>query len=209
MPPGSASPRGLDRRPGRHERPGGGCQGPGRPGLQLGRPVEIDIEGTLSAGPSSGPGQTTITFPALLQVGARYQVNTNLALEFDIEMMRLSSFNVLILTITHGAPGVPSPIVSTNDWGDTMAYRFGGSYKLGPNSLMRFGYAFDETPQGNAHFNPRVPNSDRHLFGIGLSQNIVGWTFDAGYMYLTAKNRRVASPVPFSVYGSDANGTSA
>lgn len=181
--------------------------GPWSFGLSYRSPVEVEIEGTLSAGPSSGPAKTSITFPAMLQVGVRNQVNANLSLEFDIEMMRWSSFDVL--TITHGAAGVPSPIVSTNNWGDAMAYRFGGSYKLGPNSLLRFGYSFDENPQGNDHFNPRVPDSDRHLFGIGLSQNIVGWTFDAGYTYLTAKNRQVVSPVPFGAFGSDANGTSA
>jgi len=181
--------------------------GPWSFGVSYRSPVEVDIEGTLSAGPSSGPGKTAITFPALLQVGTRYQVNPELALEVDIEMMRWSSFDVL--TITHGAPGVTTPITSVNNWNDAFAYRFGGSYKLGANTLMRFGYSFDETPQGIAHFNPRVPDSDRHLFNVGLSQNVVGWTIDAGYTYLMAKNRNVVSPVPFGVYGTDANGTSA
>ncbi len=181
--------------------------GPWSFGLSYRSPVEVEIEGTLSAGPSSGPAKTSITFPAMLQVGVRNQVNADLSLEFDIEMTRWSSFNVL--TITHGAPGVPSPIVSTNDWGDSIAYRFGGSYKFGPDSKMRFGYSFDETAQGAAHFNARVPDSDRHLFGIGLSQKIMGWTFDAGYTYLLAKNRRIASSTPFGAFGSDANGTSA
>lgn len=181
--------------------------GPWSFGISYRSPVEVDIEGTLSAGPSSGPGKTTITFPALLQVGTRYQVNANLALEADIEMMRWSSFDVL--TVTHGAPGVPTPIVSVNDWNDAFAYRFSGSYKLDANSKLRFGYSFDQTPQDVARFNPRVPDSDRHLFSVGYSQNIVGWTVDAGYTYLAAKSRDVVSPVPFGVYGTDANGTSA
>lgn len=180
--------------------------GPWSFGISYRSEVEVEIEGTLSAGPSSGPATTTITFPAMLQVGVRNQVNDKLSLEFDIEMTRWSSFNVL--TITHGAPGVPSPSVSVNDWGDSMAYRFGGSYRLNPGSLLRFGYSYDETPQPSAHFNARVPDSDRHLFGIGLSQNIAGWTFDAGYTYLIAKNRRIVSSTPFGTYGSDANGTS-
>lgn len=181
--------------------------GPWSFGLSYRSPVEVDIDGTLSAGPASGAAKTSVTFPALLQVGVRNQVNTNLSLEFDVELMRWSSFDVL--TITHSAPGVPSPNVSTNDWSDSLAFRFGGGYRLNPDSLLRFGYSFDQTPQDSANFNARVPDSDRHLLGIGLAQNIAGWTFDAGYTYLVAKKRTIASSVPFGAFGSDANGTSA
>lgn len=176
-------------------------------GLSYRSDVDTAISGTVAAGANSSSGQIEVGFPAMWQVGARYQANDRLALEFDIELVRWSSFNALM--ITHATPGVPSPIVNVNAWRDAMAYRFGGSYRLTTDRQLRFGYSYDETAQGDDHFNARIPDADRHLFGLGLAQRFGGWTLEAGYMYILLKDRNYDSAVPFGTYGADANGTNA
>ncbi len=142
------------------------------------------------------------------QFGVSRKLTPDLLLEFDIDLTQWSSFKNIV--ITHGlAPAVPSPIVSANAWKDALAYRLGGSYRLIPATLLRFGYASDQTGQGDDHFNARIPDANRHTFGLGLSQKVGGWNLDVGYMYVLFSDRTISAAAPFGAYGADANGTSA
>ncbi len=170
--------------------------------------VSVDINGEVGGAPAT----TSITFPSMLQVGARYKVNPALAMEFDIERTGWSSFDNLIIT----APLAPSPanrIVSTNHWKDSNAYRLGASYQLTPRTQLRFGYALDQTPQPNAWFSARIPGADRNLYSIGIAHKMGSWSLEAGYMYVKFKDRTINSATNYPTQAAggniDPNGTSA
>ncbi|HWQ94839.1 MAG TPA: outer membrane protein transport protein [Gammaproteobacteria bacterium] len=167
--------------------------------------VKVDIEGTLNAsavGSIASNARTSIEFPELWQVGARYRANEQLAVEFDIERMGWSSFDRLV--IAHASPGITNPVVNVNDWSDSTAYRLGATYQLYPDLQLRAGYTFDETPQSGAHFTARIPDADRQTFSVGLAKQFQGWTLEGGYMYVLWDDRTINNSTPPA---ADPNGT--
>lgn len=171
--------------------------------------VNVDINGEVIGSPAT----TSITFPWMLQIGARYKVNPALAMEFDIERTGWSSFDQLVIK----APTAPSAslkqITSTNHWNDSNAYRLGASYQLTPTTQLRVGYALDQTPQPNAWFSARIPGANRNLYSIGIAHKMGSWSLEAGYMYVKFKDRTINSttnyPLQAAGGNTDPNGTSA
>jgi long-chain fatty acid transport protein len=148
---------------------------------------------------------TSVELPYRLQIGARYQANPKLAVEFDITRTGWSSFDQLIVDAP--APYNFNITTSTNNWSDSNAYRLGATYELNDKTQLRFGYTFDETPQGDDFFSARTPDADRHLFSIGAGYDLGnGWSMDASYMYVSFTDRTISGTGP--QLGADPNGTS-
>lgn len=168
----------------------------------------VPMSSTLVALGRLEPAQSAeldFDLPWRLQVGARYAVNADLALEVDLTRTGWSVFNDL------KAKGKNNGVVifaDQNDWDDANAYRIGLTYQVQPQTQLRFGYTYDETGQGDDHFSARVPDNDRHLFGLGLAQSLgQGYTLEGAYMYVVAEERNYRSATRYS--GGDLNGTSA
>jgi len=170
---------------------------------------EIDIEGTTTVPLLGGsPASATFIVPWRAQIGVRYQVNKQLAVEADISRTGWNSFQAL--NINNGHPGSLGTISSVNNWDDANAYRLSGSYDLSEQTQLRFGYTRDMTGQGDDFFSARTADSDRHLFSIGLGHDLGdGLQIEASYMLVKFDDRTLATTVPFGTYGSDPNGTSA
>jgi len=179
-------------------------------GLSYRSSVEVDIDGKVATSSSSSSASTALEFPSMLQVGARYQANEKLAVEFDIERTGWSSFDEII--IKHSNPAVSAnPIVNDNSWEDVNAYRVGLTYQLSQTTELRFGYTFDENPQPDENFSARVPDADRQLFSIGAKHSLSGLDLEWGLMYAVWDDRTINSSTPFpaSQTNLDANGTAA
>lgn len=145
-----------------------------------------------------------IELPWRLQVGVRNQTTDKLALEFDITRTGWSSFDRLVVDQDQYGMNI---VTSINDWDDANAYRLGATYDFSQATQLRFGYTFDETPQAESHFSPRIPDADRQLISMGLGHTLSnGWAIDVGYMYVKFDKRTVNNTTP---PGSETNGTSA
>lgn len=170
--------------------------------------AKADISGSstlIALGATFGGTKTTLDMPWRAQIGVRYEVNPELALEADITRTGWSSFDVLRIYNTVGF-GVPNPISSHNHWDDTNAYRLGGTYQLSSDTELRFGYTYDATGMPDAFYSARIADSDRHLFSIGLEKQLGdGLAIEAGYMLVKFKDhaQRAAG---FTVAG-DPNGS--
>lgn len=155
------------------------------------------------------PGQSAtvdLNLPWSLQLGVRYAFSPALAVELDWTRTGWSEFERL--EIKGGSSGALI-FADVNDWEDTNAYRLGLTYQVRPQTQLRLGYTYDETGQGDAHFSARVPDADRHLFGIGVAQTLTpDLSLEAGYMYVMMDDRRVRSATPYRP-GGDVNGTDA
>jgi long-chain fatty acid transport protein len=148
-----------------------------------------------------------LDLPWRLQLGARYAITPALAVEFDWTRTGWSQFNQLQVQ-TQGAGAVL--FTDTNAWSDANAYRIALTYAIRPTTELRLGYSYDETGQGNDNFSARIPDSDRHLFGIGIAQQLgKGYTVEAGYMYVRFKERNYSGTHPYTGLGSDLNGSDA
>lgn len=165
--------------------------------------------GGLRGLPPAQDAELDLTLPWRLQLGLRYEVTPQLAVEFDWTRMGWNSFDRI--TVESRANGL-TLLEDENRWVDANAYRLGLSYQLRPETLLRFGYAYDESAQPDDHFSARVPDSDRQLLSIGLGYQLdKRWRIDAGYTLVLFEDRAfdgVRAYDPVSAPG-DINGTTA
>ena len=147
-----------------------------------------------------------LNLPWRLQLGLRYAFTERLAIEADWTRTGWSEFDEIQVWGKRSGALLQEDL---NDWSDANAYRFGVTYQWRPETVLRFGYSFDETGQPERFFSPRVPDNDRHLFGIGIGQDLGnGWAVDAGYMYVRFEDRDYRSATPYTG-GGHINGTDA
>ncbi|GAB0150189.1 MULTISPECIES: OmpP1/FadL family transporter [unclassified Marichromatium] len=159
----------------------------------------------IGAAEQSQAAKIDFDLPWRLQLGVRYEFNPQLAVEFDWTRTGWTEFDTLEIK---GRTTGDLIFADTNGWTDTNAYRLGVTYQLRPDTQLRFGYAFDETGQGDDHFSARVPDNDRHLFSIGVAHSLDrGLSLEAGYMYVMAEDRNYRSNTAYSGHG--VNGTDA
>lgn len=146
-----------------------------------------------------------LDLPWRLQLGARYEIDPRLAVEFNWTRTGWSEFD----QIKAVGRGTGQRLAQEdNRWTDASAYRLAVTYDLHPQTQLRLGYTYDQTGQRDRYFSVRVPDSDRHLFGIGLGRQFDGgWRVDAGYLYVHFEDRRIQGR-PYRG-GSEINGTSA
>ncbi|MET0068707.1 MAG: OmpP1/FadL family transporter [Candidatus Thiodiazotropha sp.] len=175
-------------------------------------PVEGRVDLPAGALPSffSNRVDAELTVPWRLQVGVRNQTTQKLAIEFDLTRTGWSSFDKLL--VDHDQYDV-NIVTSNNRWDDANAYRIGISYDFTQATQLRIGYTFDETPQDDKFYSPRIPDADRQLFSLGVGHTLNnGWTIDAGYMYVKFDDRTLDIDPTFVHAAPDAaetNGTSA
>lgn len=176
--------------------------------------LEIDGDYTpqsppLVAAGRLAPGQSAsvdLDLPWSLQLGVRYAFTPDLAMELDWTRTGWSEFDQL--EVKGGTSGALI-FKDVNDWEDSSAYRLGLTYQVRAETQLRLGYSFDETGQGEEHFSARVPDADRHLFGVGVAQTLgQGLTLEAGYMYVMMDERKIRSATPYRP-GGEVNGTAA
>ena len=161
--------------------------GPWSLGASFRSHAQANISGsTTLLGTVFGGTTTELDIPWRTQIGARYEVNPDLALEADISRTGWSSFDKLTVVTTSGA----GTITSNNRWKDSNAYRLGGTYKVSGDTELRFGYTLDKTGMPDAFFSARVGDADRHLFSIGLERQLGdGLAVEAGYMLVKFQDR--------------------
>jgi long-chain fatty acid transport protein len=153
------------------------------------------------------PAKLDLNLPWRLQIGVRYAISKPLAVEFDWTRTGWSEFDQLQVRAERTGGLIFS---DTNAWKDANAYRFALTYSLRPTTELRLGYTYDETGQGDSHFSARIPDSDRHLFGIGLAQDLGdGYALEVGYMYVKFKERNYSGTRPYRRLGDDINGSNA
>ncbi|WP_462321531.1 OmpP1/FadL family transporter [Halochromatium sp.] len=192
------------------------AKGPFSAGINFHSSSKIPVDGSYSAlNPTMvmigalQPSQTAeldLELPWRLQLGVRYELTPALAVELDWTRNGWSGFSEI--DVRGGLVGA-SLFEDVNDWEDANAYRLGLTYQVQDRTQLRFGYSYDETPQGDAHFSARVPDNDRHLFGMGVGHSLDdGWQIEAGYMYVMFEERRYRGARPY-LGGAEINGTDA
>jgi long-chain fatty acid transport protein len=168
-------------------------------GLTWRSPFEIEFDDSArlrgNLGGDAGPSDThaTLAFPQSLALGYAYWPRPNLKLEFDIEWtnwdtlndVRLHSANPFFDANTNPLMNIPF------DWQDSFFYELGVEYRFHPHWTVSAGYIFSENSVPDRTFSPAVPDSDRHIFSIGLGFGCPRLDVQVTYQYSHSEDRTV------------------
>jgi long-chain fatty acid transport protein len=83
------------------------------------------------------------------------------------------------------------------NWDDTWRYSIGANYKLSPQTKLRFGVAFDESPTNDVDRTARLPDQDRKWLAFGVQWKPSKTSIlDVGYAHEFIKDASINNPVP-------------
>lgn len=128
--------------------------------------------------------------PAMLSFGAYHDINDRWAVMAEYQRVFWSSFQHLnfVSREDKNAPGKPYISSVKEKWRDTNFYSIGTSFKLDEQWKLRLGLAYDQSAVRYKHRTPRIPDSDRVWYTVGLGyQYNEHLSFDAGYTYISAR----------------------
>jgi len=169
---------------------------------EINHKLKGDIKGSKGSYTSAVPYlnqdiSAKLDTPAMLSVGAYHQINDKWAVMAEYQRVFWSSFENLDIMGNsfhkgpYGAPVAGGGLVShtAENWSDTNFFAIGASYQIDNQWKLRLGLAKDEGAARKLERTPRIPDSDRTWYSIGLNyQYNENLTFDVAYTYIQAKD---------------------
>lgn len=163
-------------------------------------PFSINFKDQARLGTPAGPigpvgANATIAFPQTVTGGYAFRPTPRWKLEFDIEWTNWDPLNNVVLN----APGAPfNGFVQPFQWLDSFFYEFGAQYQFNDRWTGRLGYIFSDNSVPSSTYSPSLPDSDRHVFSVGLGYTAARWQVDVVYQYTRATDRTVTGS-PFGL----------
>lgn len=139
------------------------------------------------------PVLSTIEFPATAGVGIGLGLGERLRTDVDVTWTGWSSFQQLTFALVNN-PELSESLPLELD--DAMAYRLGVTYRMDNENEIRFGVAYDESPQPTRTVGPFLPDADRGILAVGFGRD---W-LDLALQYQQLQERTVTDSV-FGVNG--------
>jgi long-chain fatty acid transport protein len=164
--------------------------------------IKYDLEGTVAfsvATPGNGGIQADLKVPDSFSVSLFHSAGA-WELMGDVTWTGWSSLQQLQVVRTSNAatlgpiPGAAGSTISTLQfqWDDTWRYSAGANYKLNPQTKLRFGVAFDQTPTNDTTRTPRLPDQDRTWLALGVQYKpSKAGILDVGYAHEFIKDASV------------------
>lgn len=137
--------------------------------------------------------------PAMLSVGAYHQINEKWAVMAEWQRVFWSSFKSLDIMgddyhmdLTGDVAGGGLISSTRENWRDTDFFALGASYQIDNQWKLRMGIAYDQSAVKKKDRTPRIPDSDRLWYSVGLNyQYSENLSFDMAYTYIQAKDATV------------------
>jgi long-chain fatty acid transport protein len=154
--------------------------------------TEMNYNGhaTLLAPPftASTAASADFHFPATLAAGYSYRPSEKWNFEGDVNWTDWSSLKTV--------PVVPlPPDTLTFNWTPSWMLDLGVTRYLADDWRISGGYMYSENSVPDGNFNPLVPDSDRHIFSLGLGKKCGRFSWDAAYQFAWGPPRSVGGDV--------------
>jgi long-chain fatty acid transport protein len=165
--------------------------------MQYSGQARVGLDGRTVAGPSHGWGE--LAFPQTATLAYAFRPVDRLKVEADVTW---TDWDVVRnITLSSQNPAFNQRIPS--DWKSGFTYRLGTEYGFASHWTVRGGYAFGQNAVPSSTFSPLVPDSNYHLFAVGLGYGQDNWSIDAAYQFIYRETRHIGD----SLYGPAVNGT--
>jgi len=150
-------------------------------------------------------GVTSISFPAITQVGASFNLSKCVTLDLAGVYTQWNSFNSTIIDFDRTASGKQVPQVNiTHNFTNVWSFRAGMSWLLPSEKVeLAAGYVYDQSGQPDSDTGPLLPDANRNGYSIGASFKIgkKSW-IDFSNLFLFFNNRTVNGVQNDNFYGT-------
>ena len=155
-------------------------------------PFSVNFKGNTDVntvlGQQSVHSDASLTFPQSIAGGYAFRPIKRLKLETDIEWTNWDTLNRLAL---HAPGSAANGTVIPFNWKDSMYYEFGVQYDVDDHWAVRGGYIYSVNTVPDATFSPSVPDSNRHVFSVGLGYTEARFSVDIVYQYSLSEDNTV------------------
>ncbi len=155
---------------------------------------------------SNTPAKTSLTTPAVLNFGARWQLDKRWTLLGEANWTDWTSFKEL--RITSKNPAQPDDVTLAN-WKSAWFYALGVEYQADDRWTLRAGAAFDASPVPNSTRGPRIPDNDRTWIALGARYHASDCTdvsFSASHLFLPTSNVSLSQLAPANAVRGNLDG---
>ena len=132
--------------------------------------------------------RVNLNTPAMLSLGIYHDITDRWAVMAEYQRVFWSSFQNLTFVGRDGY-NRPAGYISRVDekWRDTNFFALGTSFMLDEQWKLRLGWAYDQSAVRVAHRTPRIPDSDRIWYSVGLGYKYnEHLSFDTAFTYMSA-----------------------
>ena len=159
--------------------------------------ARVKARGIPEIGPSHG--HADLNFPQSATLAYAVRPIVPLKVEADVVWTDWDMVDQIRLY----SPDPRFNITTRNDWRSGFQYRLGMQYDLSDHWALRTGYAYGQNAVPSMTFSPLVPDSNYHLFSVGIGYSTPNWGIDLAYQFIYREQRHIRD----SMYGALVNGT--
>jgi long-chain fatty acid transport protein len=130
------------------------------------------------------PATANFHFPQSLDFGYSFRPTDKWNFEADATWTDWSSLKVLTVN--------PLPETLPFHWDSSWMLDFGATRYLGDGWRISGGYMYSMNSVPTGDFNPLVPDSDRHIFSVGVGKKYKNFSWDAAYQLAWGPSRSIS-----------------
>jgi len=157
--------------------------------------IKYDLEGDVTfsiAAAGNSNVRADLEVPDSFSLSFFQALGPNWELMGDLTWTGWNSVQQLQVIRTSGPLSGQTLTTLQFQWDDTWRYGVGANYKMSPQTKLRFGVAFDQTPTNDTYRTPRLPDQDRTwvAFGVQFKPSKTG-ILDVGYAHEFIKDASI------------------
>ncbi len=174
-------------------------------GLTYRSATEMNYHGNATTGQADFPeiGRNTSAsadfhFPETLAFGYSYRPSDKWNFEADINW---TDWSALMNVPFVASPHLPSIDALDSNWKPSWMLDFGATRYFAHGWRISGGYTYSEQSASDANYQPWVPDSDRHIFSLGVGKGVGRFSWDAAYQLAWGPALSVGNNVMTGVAG--------
>ncbi len=126
-------------------------------------------------------------FPQNAVFGISFRPARDWNLEFDLDWTDWNVLKTVTLNQTSGKVYLPF------NWNSSFFYEAGLTHNFAYGLRGSLGYIYSGNSVPAANFNPIVPDSNRHIFSVGVGQDIKRFSWDIAYQLAYGPDRTISN----------------
>jgi long-chain fatty acid transport protein len=150
---------------------------------------KLDFDGTASANfpaPASQGASAEFQFPQIVTAGYSFRPTPRWNLEVNVDWTDWDSLDTVEFQFEN-SPTQTDPY----HWKSSFMIMTGASYTFDGNWTVSGGYTFSENSVPAEYFKPGIPDSDRHIFNVGVTKLFDRLSLAAALQYAYGPSRTI------------------